>query len=285
MTIAVAAKYPWGVLKELIPQGIVIPEAIILISDSRFSRKIPTGHEKSSDSGTKIFQLGNDVACVYAGVCELGEKCVNELRFRLSRPRNPNSANSLKIAQDTLNSVYRHEVARLGLNPKESPLYLLVGVCNRKGMAELYRFDYSENFEPKWIEGYDILGWPETRARFRDLLSSKLEEEVESELSLRKKHPQIPIAQLSPIPVKDGNVALIMTAILSNVVEEGSDATVGGKIQSAMVTMEGVSYLGASYSRNPINPNPEWTRATADYANLETITGISGTIGVYHSSI
>jgi len=285
MTIAVAAKYPWGVLRKLIPQGIVIPEAIILISDSRFSRKIPTGYDKFSDSGTKLFQLGNDVACVYAGVCELGEKCVDELRFKLSRQRNPNSANSRKIAQDTLNSVYRHEVARRGLNPNESPLYLLVGVCNRQGTAELYRFSYSENFKPVWIEGYDILGWRETRARFRDLLSSKLKEDVESELSLRKKHPQIPMAQWIPMPIPDGKVALIMTAILSNVVEEGSDATVGGQIQSAMVTMKGVSYHGASYSRNPTNPHPEWTRVTADYTNLETITGISGTIGVYHSSI
>lgn len=285
MTIAVAAKYPWGVLKELIPQGIVIPEAIILISDSRFSRKIPTGYDKSLDSGTKIFQLGNDVACVYAGVCELGEKCVDELRLKLSRQRNPNSANSRKITQDTLNSVYRREVARLDLKPNKSPLYLLVGVCNRQGMAELYRFSYSENFKPLWIEGYDILGWPETAARFRDLLSSELKNNVESELSLRKKHPEIPIAQLSPMPIKDGNVALIMTAILGDVVEEGSDATVGGKIQSAMVTMEGVSYHGASYSRNPVSPHPKWTRVTADYANLVTVTGISGTIGVYHSSI
>lgn len=285
MTIAVAAKYPWGVLKELIPQGIVIPEAIILISDSRFSRKIPTGYDKSSDSGTKLFQLGNDVACVYAGVCELGEKCVAKLRLNLSRQRNPNSKDSRKIAQDTLNNVYRRELARLSLNPNESPLYLLVGVCNRQGMAELYRFSYSENFEPVWIEGYDILGWPETRARFRDLLSIELKKDVESELSLRKKHPEIPIAQLSPMPIPDGKVASIMTAILSSVVEEGSDATVGGQIQSAMVTMKGVSYHNASYSRNPFNTHPEWTRVTADYANLVTITGISGTIGVYHSSI
>lgn len=285
MTVAIAAKYPWGVLKELIPQGVVVPEAIILISDSRFSREIPTGYDKYSDSGTKLFQLGNNVACVYAGVCELGEKCVDELRFKLSRQKKRNSANSRKMAQDTLNSVYRHQVARLGLNPNESPLHLLVGACNRRGMAELYRFSYNENFKPVWIEGYDVLGWPETAARFRDLLSSKLKEDVESQLSLRKKHPEIPIAQLSPMPIPDGKVALIMTAILSNVVEEGSDATVGGKIQAAMVTMNGVSYHGASYSKNPINPNPEWTRATADYANLVTITGISGTIGVYHSSI
>jgi hypothetical protein len=285
VTIAVAAKYPWGVLKELIPQGIVIPEAIILISDSRFSRKITTGYDKSSDSGTKIFQLGNDVVCVYAGVCELGEKCVDELRFKLSRQRNPTSANSRKIAQDILNSVYRHEVARLGLNPNESRLHLLVGVCNRQGMAELYRFSYSENFKPVPIEGYAILGWPETAARFGDLLSSELKKDVESELSLRKKHPQIPIAQWSPMPIPDGKVAALMTAILSSVVEEGSDATVGGQIQSAMVTMKGVSYHNASYSRNPFHPHPEWTRVTADYANLVTITGISGTIGVYHSSI
>ncbi len=256
-----------------------------MISDSRFSRKIPTGYQKHSDSGTKLFQLGNEVACVYAGDCEIGEKCVNELRFKLSRQRHPNSTDSLKLTQDTLNSVYNREVAKRGLNPNESPLYSLIGVCNKQGMAELYRFSYSENFQPVSIEGYDILGWPETAARFGDMLSSKLKEDVENELSLRKKHPQIPIAQLCPMPIKDGNVALIMTAILSNVVEEGSDPTVGGKIQSAMVTMEGVSYQNASYSRNPINASPEWTRATPDYANLTTITGISGTIGVYHSGI
>jgi hypothetical protein len=285
MTVAVGAKYPWGVLKDLIPQGIVIPEAIILISDSRFSRKIPTGYEKHSDSGTKLFQLGNDVACVYAGDCEIGEKCVAELRFKLSRQRNPNSTTSLRITQDTLNGVYSLEVAKRGLTPNDAPLYLLVGVCNKQGIAKLYEFTYSEGFRPKSAEGFVILGMSETRTRFGDLLSSKLKEEVENELSLRKKHPQIPIAQLCPMPIKDGNVALIMTAILGNVVEEGSDPTIGGRIQSAMVTMEGVSYQNASYSRNPINPNPEWTRATADYANLITITDISGTIGVYHSSI
>jgi hypothetical protein len=285
MTVAVGAKYPWGVLKELIPQGVVIPEAIILVSDSRFSRKIPTGYDKYSDSGTKLFQLGNDVACVYAGDCEIGEKCVDELRFKLSRQRNPNSTNGVKITRDALNSVYSHEVVRRGLNPNDAPLYLLLGVCNKQGIADLYEFSYSECFRPKSAEGFVILGMLETRTRYGDLLSSKLKGEVENELSLRKKHPQIPMAQLCPMPIKDGNVALIMTAILSSVVEEGSDPTVGGKIQSAMVTMEGVSYQNASYSRNPINPNPEWTRATADYANLITITGISGTIGIYHSSL
>jgi len=233
MTIAVGAKYPWGVLEELIPQGIVVPEAIILISDSRFSREIPTGYEKYSDSGTKLFQLGNDVACVYAGDCEIGEKCVDELRFKLSRQRNPNSANSLKITQDTLNSVYNHEIVRRGLYPNAAPLYLLVGVCNRQGIAELYRFSYNKDFKPVWIEGYDILGFPETAARFKELLFTKLKEDVENELSLRKKHPEIPIAQLCPMPIKDGNVALIMTAILNSVVEEGSDATVGGQIMTS----------------------------------------------------
>ncbi len=285
MTIAVAAKYPWGVLNQLIPQGIIIPEAVVLVSDSRFSRKIPTGCDTLSDSGTKIFQLGNDVACVYAGVCALGEKCVDELRFRLSRQRNPNSASSRKIAQETLNRVYRHEVAVMRLNPNESPLYILLGACNRQGKAELYRFSYNENFKPVWIDGYDVLGWRETATRFKDLLSGELKKNVESELSLRQKYPQIPMAQWSPMPIPDGKVALIMTALLSSVVEDGSDKTVGGKIQTAMVTIRGISYHDASSSKNPANPNPEWIRVTADYSNLETITGITGTIGVYHSSI
>lgn len=284
MTIAVAAKYPWGVLKELIPQGIVIPEAIILVSDSRFSRKIATGHARLSDSGTKVFQLGNDVACVYAGVCVLGEKCVEELRFRLSRQKNPNSAASRKITQETLNRVYRHEVAVRHFNPTESPLYILLGVCNRQGKAELYRFDYNESFKPVWINGYDVLGYQETANRFIALFSAEIQRQVEDEMSLRSKHPQIPIAQLVPMPIKDSHIALIMTAILSSIVEEGSDDTIGGYMQTAMVTMQGVSYQNVSSSKNPIT-HPEWAKNTAEYGNLETVTGISGIIGIYHSSI
>ncbi len=285
MTIAVAAKYPWGILRQLIPQGIVIPEAVVLLSDSRFSRKIPTGYDAQSDSGTKIFQLGNDVACVYAGVCTLGEKCVEELRFRLSRQRNPNSATSRRIAQETLNRVYRHEIAVMRLNPNESPLYILLGACNQKGKAELYRFNYNENFKPVWINGYDVIGWPKTATRFIELFSGEIQRKVDNELTTRNKYPQIPWEQWFPIPIRDGEVALIMIAILNSIVEDGSDDTIGGHIQSVMVTMQGVSYQSASSSKNPVNPHPEWAKVTADYVNLETITGITGTIGVYHSSI
>jgi hypothetical protein len=285
MTVAVAAKYPWGVLKELIPKGISVPESIILVSDSRFSTKMPTGYTTKSDSGTKLFQLGKDVACVYAGVCVLGEKCIDELRFRLSRQKNPNSVNSLKIAHDTFNRVYRHEVAIRKFDPKETVLFLLVGVCNRQGKGELYRFSHDEDFKPIPIEGYYVLGFPETTTRFVELLSNQLKISVEKELSLRKQYPQIPMAQMSPMPIADGQVLIMMTAILSRIVEQGPDTTIGGKIQSALITAKGVSYNDVSYSGNPASPNAEWTKVTADYASLKTITHISGTIGVYHSSI
>jgi len=93
------------------------------------------------------------------------------------------------------------------------------------------------------------------------------------------------MAQWVPMPIKYDTVGTLMTATIYRIVEEGSDETIGGSIQSVIITTKGVSYPSVSFSPNPSNPHPEWTRVTADPRNLVTITGITGTIGVYHSNV
>ena len=284
MTIAVAAKFPWGALNNLIPANVVIPESVILASDSRYSRQTATGYVPSSDSGTKLFQIGRDVAGVYAGVSRIGEICFDTLRRNLGRQSSPTSDTSKRIAQQTFNKVYRHEIAVMRLNPDQAPLYILIGACNNAGNAELFRFSYQNNFVPVTVEGLDVLGWEQTSLKFIELLTGELHKKVEEELALRRKYTQIPMAQMSPMPIADGQVAILVVAMLRSLIEEGSNTTIGGNIQLAQITKDGLIFPSVSFTTNPTNDGPGWTRATANGATLHTVTGISGGLGIYHSS-
>jgi len=284
MTIAVGAKYPWGDLKRLPPPGSNIPEAVILASDSRISQKLSGHFVPKSDSGTKLIQLGNDAAAVYAGFSKAGELCLDELRCKLSKQDNPNSARSRKIAQETFQKVYRHQIASMKLRPDDAPLYIILGACNKRGQAELYRFRYNAGFIPESITGLKAIGWENTVSVFNELLQNELQKQVEKELSLRRKYPQVPMASCVPMPVKDAHVAILIAAILNKVIESGSDTTIGGMIQCVLITTEGVSFPGISSTTDPSNEGPGWTRVTASPNELRTETGIPGIFGCYHLS-
>lgn len=284
MTIAIGAKYPWGELNRLPPPDSKISEAIVLASDSRFSRKLSHSYVPTSDSGTKLFQLGNDAVAVYAGNSNAVEHCLDELRWRLSRQNRPNSNTSKRIAQETFQDVYRHQIALMRLNPDEAPLYIIIGACNKKGKAELYRFRYNTGFIPEAINGLEAIGFEETVSVFKGLLENELHKQVEDELSLRYRYPQIPMASMVPMPIKDGHVAILITGILNKIIESDSDTTIGGMVQCALINTEGVSFPTISYTTDPTNEGPGWTRATASPNELTTVTGISGVFGCYDLS-
>ena len=138
MTVAVGAKYPWGDLCRLPPPESNISEAVILASDSRFSRKSGSSYTTVSDVGTKLFPLGKDFAAVYAGISAIGELCLDELRWKLSKETSPNSLRSRRIAEQTFRAIYRHKLASARLRAEENPLYILLGACTNTGSAELY---------------------------------------------------------------------------------------------------------------------------------------------------
>jgi hypothetical protein len=283
MTIAVGAKYPWGDLSRLLPSGTSISEAIILASDSRFSRRLPSGpFFPSSNSGTKLFKLGRDVAAVYAGISRIGELCIDELRWKLSKQRNPNSTKSRELAQDTLKTTYRHHIALERLHPDEAPLYILIGACSKLGKAELYQFSHNNEFAPLPTAGLKAIGHPETTNTFYQLIQDDLNKKVEEQLNLRQKYPQIPFEHWSPMPIKAEHIAILISAALSRIIESGSDHTVGGKIQCAVITNKGIILPEISYSTDPTNKGPGWTRVTTKPKELVTVTGISGTFG-FHS--
>lgn len=284
MTIAVGAKYPWGSLNRLLPSGFKIPEAVILASDGRISIKQGSDYTPLRDVGTKVFQLGRDAVAVYAGISEVGEKCIDEIRRRLSEQNNPNSVKSRKIAQEVFQTVYKNNLALTKVSPDDAPLYFLIGACNKRGQAELYKASYDSDFRLKPVSGLNVVAWPDTKKSFISFLSGELNKKVGKELSLRKRFPQIPIASWVPMPIKTEHVAIIIVAILSRIIETGMDQFIGGKVQYAIVTNEGVTFREVSSTPNGTNKGPGWTRATANQKELKSVTGISGLFSFYHLS-
>lgn len=282
MTIGIGAKYPWGSLNRLPPPGSKTPEAVILASDGRLSEKRGSDYTSKLDVGTKVFKLGRDAAAVYAGVSKVGEECIAELRWRLSRRHTPNSADSKRTAQKVFQTVYKHNLALMQLRPDDAPLYILIGACNKHGQAELYKASYATDFRLEPIMGLNALAWQDTKNSFYNLLNDELNKQVENELSLRRRYPQVPMASWVPMPIKAEQVAILIAAILSKIIEVGTDKTIGGMVQCAIVTSEGVSFPEISYTTDPTNQGLGWTRATAKQDELVTVTGISGLFGFYH---
>jgi len=284
VTIAVGAKYPWGDLNKLIPAGYKIPDSVILASDSRFSVRSSGGFATASDIGTKLFKLTEDAAAVYAGMSRVGETCLNNLRWELRRQNNSSSARSRKIAQKIFRTVYRQQITSMKLKAEDAPLYVLVGACGKHGQAELYLFSYANNFEPEPLAGLKTLAWRDTANAFKILLDKELDVAIKNIQNQRANSRQIPMELLDPMPITADHVAIFIGASLNRIIQYGSDKTIGGLIQCAIITTRGVSPLQIAYTTDPSNAGTAWMKITAEPSELKTVTGISGIFGLYNLS-
>lgn len=276
MTLAIGAKYPWGELNKLFTPTTKPPNAIILASDSRWTYKSET-ESHYEDVGTKLFKIDNHVGAVYAGASEVGEKCLTELRWQLSRGGEPSSQLGREFAQQTFLREYRHYIASKKLSHDECPhLYILIGAVTHRGEAELCLFEHRDDFEPKPLDNPKAIGRDNTVESFKRLLNNELKKQVADELSLRQRLAEMPIAVPLQMPIEPHRVAIIVTALLNKIIESESDSTVGGKIQCAVITAQEFSLPKISYSPDPTNEGPGFTCITPKPSELKTLTGRFG---------
>ena len=285
MTLAVGVKYPWGDLKRLIGPNNCTPEAIVLASDSRWTLLGPhlPNVARHKDVGTKLFQLGNDVGAVYAGVSEVGERCLSSLRKRLSRANRPSSQNSMQLAQQTFRYLwedYLNSEDSKRICPEYRCLYILIGACSKAGIAELYRFSSEQDFKAEVSSAPYAIGIKERAERLLKALEYEMRERVDSELSLRSRYMDAlaALSNLRSVPstfIKPSDVAFIVGHYLNAVIRSGEDDRIGGKIQCAIISRGGFSVFPMSYSTDPTNAGG-WTEVTAQPSELRTWTGTFG---------
>lgn len=286
MTLAIGIKYPWGQLNRLIEPNKPIPGAIILASDSRWTylERNSINAVSHDDFGTKLFQLGDDVGAVYAGVSEPGERCMDTLRDKLSQGNTPNSQNSVKLAQQTFEYIWKDYISSKEagkIDQRYRCLYIVIGVCDKWGRTELYSFKHENDFVAEVMSMPKAIGIESQAHKLLKAIEDEMSKRVDEELSMKSRHSGAiaALASLGPIPptfIEFSDVAFIVGHYLNSIILSGEDDSIGGNIQCAVITNQGFSIFPMSYTTDPTNEGTGWTRVTALPNQLKTLTGTFG---------
>lgn len=259
MTLSIAAKYPWGSLRKLSVFQHVLPQAIIFVTDSRWTKYYPNNQHDFEDVGTKFFSLTNDSGCVYSGDVQVGEQCVGVLSKKLKSTRPRSFKASMYTAQQAFQRVFRHHVKQR--STRVFPTWFLIGVCDKNGNASLMVFS-SPKFKPIFIEGIYGIGVREAYKDFEKTLNEEIERVVDEEFNTRAKYPAIQSLQV-PVQNNAEKVGMMTAAIMqTHIISIQKHETIGGPVQYAIITKGGISAPGISCTKDGTGATDTWHKVT-----------------------
>jgi hypothetical protein len=271
MTLAIGVHYPWSPFAELIRTGAPITQAVILVSDSRWTYESPSNSPLYyEDFGTKLFQLGKDCGAVYAGVSSIGEHCIEEPSYKLAKEKQRSFQRSLYLAEATFKKTYKYH-KKDGVKGKVlPPLYFIAGVCDSYGKASLIYFSYSNNFKPILLIGVHGIGDNQAYSVFKEAFRQEVELKINDEVKTRLRYPLVNDLTI-PVQVSAQEVGMILVAKLENLITTGQYSSIGGKVQSAIITQEGFQRFEVSKTTDITNQGPGWSRVTARPKEMVTL--------------
>jgi len=268
LTLSIAAKYPWGPLRKLTVFQSDLPQALIFVTDSRWTKYYPNNQYEFEDVGTKFFALASDSGVVYAGDVISGEHCVKELSRKLKKNRKASFKVSMYTAQQTFQDTYRYHKQRR--RTKVFPLWFLIGVCDKAGSASLMSFT-SPKFSPAFIEGIYGVGIKEAWKVFENAINEEIDKAVKEEFDVRSRYP---VLQTMPnLPVKNDaqHVGMLVAAIMKErIINSPNQSTIGGLLQYAIITKEGIQMPELSSTKDPTGATDIWHKTTASPNEITT---------------
>lgn len=251
MTVAVAAEFPWGLLRrvaESLPgNGLASGGAVILAADTRWTY----GDRPPEDMGQKLWHIGPAVGAVFAGDVRAAEEALTKAR-RALRSANWNTLAQLgDVAGRVFQRVYlRHQAKR----PDCGPLYFLVGTANVHGQTAVVYFSHANGFSPLFVRGVNAVGSTAGCAQFRQRLESTVAQSLERRGSW-------------PLEI-DVWAMLVTAALKGGVIDEAVDATVGGWVQLLIVDRTGLRTIRVSSTSGDPIADP-WVEATLGHDLLK----------------
>ncbi len=268
MTLAIGAKYPWGSLRKLSLFQKDLPQAVLFVTDSRWTKYYPNNQYEFENIGTKVFPLTPDSALVYSGDVISAEHCVGELKQKLRKLRNKNFTTSLHTTQQTFQRIYNyHKKSR---KTKVFPLFFLIGTCDKSSKANLMYF-CSPKFSPIFIEGMHGIG---VRAAYKDLetaVNQRISEAVEKEFATRSRYPILQRLPGLQVQTQAEHAGMLVVATMQEVVlKEAKYETIGSPIQFAIMDKDGVRMPGISWTEDPTGARDTWHEATAQPDEITT---------------
>lgn len=267
MTLAIGAKYPWGSLRKLIAFQKDLHQAILFVTDSRWTRYHPNNQHEFENVGTKVFPLTPDSAIVYSGDVVSAEHCVSELKKKLQKLRSKNFTTSLLTSQQTFQRTYDYH-KRTRKN-RIFPLFFLIGTCDKASKANLIYFS-SPRFKPIFIEGMYGIGIREAYKELESALNKRIDEDVKKEFDTRSRFPILQSLG-APVQTKAEHAGMLIVAAMQEVVlKEAKYKTIGSPIQFAIVDKDGVSMPSISWTTDGTGATDTWHRATAQSDEITT---------------
>lgn len=259
MTLAIGAKYPWGSLRRLTVFEKNLPQAVLFVTDSRWTKYYPNDQYEFENVGTKTFPLTPDSAIVYSGDVLSAEHCITQLKQNLQRLRNKNFTTSLYTSQQTFERIYKHH--RKTRKTKIFPLFFLIGICDKSSRASLIYFS-SPKFKPVFIEGMYGIGVREACHELESAVNKRINEDVEKEFDTRKRYPILQSLGVQVQTRAEHAGMLIVAAMQEVILKETKYPTIGSPIQFAIVDKDGVKMPEMSWTTDGTGVTDTWHRTT-----------------------
>lgn len=267
MTLAIGAKYPWGDLRRLSVFEKNMPKAVLLITDSRWTKYYPNNQREFENVGTKTFPLTPDSAIVYSGDVISAEHCISQLKKSLQRLKSKNFKTSLYTSQQTFLRTYEHH--RKTRKSKIFPLMFLIGTCDESNNTSLIYLS-SPKFKPIFIEGMYGIGVREAFQDLDEVVSKRITEEVEKEFDIRKRYPILQKLG-AQVQTRAEHVGMFIVAAMQEVIlKEGQYPTIGSPIQFAIVNKDGVRMPEISWTTDGTGKTDTWHRTTSRPEEITT---------------
>ena len=257
MTVAVAAEYPWGRLRQIVESlpgsSVATGGAVILAADTRWTYD----DRPPEDLGQKLWCIAPCVGTVFAGDVRAAEEALTKLQrvYRRAKPALPQQFAA--IASRVFQRVYsRHRAKRVDCGP----LYFLVGMANLRGQTAVLYLSHTNGFSPLFLRGVNAIGSRQGCAQFRQALEDAVRESLESGRSW---------------PMEIDVWAVLVTAALKlGVIDEGIDAKVGGLVQLLIVDRDGSRTVEVSSTGGDPMKADSWVQATAEQDRLKRYHGL-----------
>jgi hypothetical protein len=246
MTLAIAVQYPYGKLAQAFQslaqlRNIRYPQAIIFVSDSRWSYDNPIMYE---DIGAKLFTINKNTVIAYSGDVRAARLCIEEFKNRVK---------NINVRQFNASSLFQHIYKDLKKSePTPKKLLILLGSYLINEGAKLVYLE-SPYFRPINITGVKGIG-------NTDAWNAVIEE-VEPRIN-----------DLSIYEGKEKDYYTLAThfvsAMLRLAIQNASYNDIGGPVQCLILDRNGIIAPQLSF-RSDATGN--WRSATATSDELTTI--------------
>jgi hypothetical protein len=261
VTLAVGAKYPWGSLRKLTAIQRNLPQAVLFVTDSRWTKYYPNNDYEFENVGTKLFSLTSDSAIVYSGDVIAAEHCITQLKNELQKIRNKNFTTSLYTSQQTFRKTYSfHKKSR---KTRLFPLFFLIGTCDKTSKANLIYFR-SPKFSPIFIEGMYGIGLREAYKDLETVVNQQVDKAVKEEFDTRSRFPIPQLLPSLPVQTQAEHAGMLIVAAMQGTIFKGTKyETIGSPMQFAMVDKDGVRMPEAAWTTDGTGATDTWHRETA----------------------